>query len=610
MTLSVQSLAERHGISPFYPGPNGDILVPERTQLHFLKAMGVEHDAQVEMPNRGLATSPAQQRMCHFPEWLRERRAWGIAAQLYELRSERNWGIGDFADLAVLCEIAAEAGADFIGLNPLHALFLAEPRRCSPFSPSNRQFLNPLYIAVDRIEGFDGEIDENEVRRLRDKDLVDYDAVTRLKLDALARMWPRRAGADREALQTFTSQGGAALRNHATFEALSARMTAAGKGSGWKGWPGEYASPDKPAVHAFSEEHANQIEFHIWLQWLARKQLSEAAERARRADMRIGLYLDFAVGEAPDGSATWGSSGLAVSGVKIGAPPDVFSAGGQDWGLTPLSPARLARDDFQSYSTLMAAAMQDAGALRIDHAMSLRQLFWIPEGGTPAEGGFVLYPMNGMLHALAEASQNNGTVVIGEDLGHVPEGFREAMADAGIFSYRILYFERSAMRFTAPAAWPALSLACLSTHDLPTLKGWWSGGDIALRLEHGLIDDEAAALQSRMRKRERRELLRSMASDAVLPRRVSRSFANTAKIEGHAYEVLAAATHRFIARTRSRLACARLADAVGEEQPTNLPGTSDSYPNWQRKLPVPLEDIGSLSSFHAIAAVLNKERPR
>lgn len=605
-------LAERYGIAPSYPGLAGEVIVPESTRRHFMDAMGIRpEEADVAGSSLAAAVAEPPGHQCHFPGWLGVGRAWGVAAQLYEIRSERNWGIGDFADLGTLGEVVAEAGGDFIGLNPLHALFLAEPRRCSPFSPSNRQFLNPIYIAVDRVTGFDGSaIDEHELRELRETTFVDYAGVARMKLDALASIWRDHAKIDRDALAAFTSAGGDDLRRHALFEALSEHLAAAGHGSGWTQWPEDYASPDTPAVKSFAAENANRVDFHIWLQWLARKQLAEAADRARKAGMRIGIYLDFAVGEAPDGSATWGGPGLAVSGVKIGAPPDVFSANGQDWGLTPLSPVKLAQDGFQSYEALMNAAMLDAGALRIDHAMSLRQLFWIPEGSQAADGGFVRYPTDGMLRVLAEASRKNGTLLIGEDLGHVPEGFRETMAGASILSYRILYFERDGNRFIRPRAWPSLSIACLSTHDLPTLAGWWRGSDVALRLEHGLIGASEALRQRRARKFERREMLSAFSRNAVMGRRAARSLARTSSVQGTDYEKLAVAAHRFIARTSSRLACMRLADAVGEEHPTNLPGTSDGYANWQRKLQVSLEALPGMPLFNRLTAAMQKERPR
>lgn len=545
---------------------------------------------------------------CHIPDWLRARRAWGLSAQLYELRSGRNHGIGDFEDLGTLCEIAARAGADFIGLNPLHALFLAEPDRCSPFSPSNRRFLNPLYIAIDRVEGYEpAMVDAAAAERLRGTRFVDYAGVARLKLDTLRRIWRARPSADDAGLQAFRQQGGAALERHAAFEAIALRQSGEAVGGGWKAWPRELSSAEGSGVEAVLGEEADAVSFHCWLQWLARRQLAEVAARARAAGMRIGLYLDLAVGEAPDGSATWSAPELMLSDVHVGAPPDVFSEEGQDWGLAPMSPERLSSEGLEPYRALLRAALRDAGALRLDHAMALKQLFFIPAGRPPAEGRFVAYPMRRMMEALAEISRSEETIVIGEDLGHVPEGFRVAMAEARILSYRILYFERNGSRFIRPAAWPSLALACLSTHDLPTLRGWWSGSDVALRLEHGLIDAGNAARQTRERAAERRQLLRALAGSGLLPRALAKPPARP----GEPFlRTLAVAAHRYIARTPSRLASVRLADAVGEAHPTNLPGVADAYPNWRRRLDPSLESLAELPLFRAVTTAMAKERPR
>jgi 4-alpha-glucanotransferase len=614
MISALDSMARRHGIVRSYTGPGGKpMAVSDEVCRHLLGALGVDpedYDGMDGAPDAPADTRTSPERPCYFPDWLRARRAWGISTLLYELRSDRNWGIGDFEDLARLCEQSAKAGAHFVGLNPLHALFLAEPDRCSPFSPSNRKFLNPLYIAVDLLAGFEpGMADEQELRRLRLQDFVDYAGVAKVKLDVLGRIWRQRQAADGEALRDFEAEAGEALRHHALFEALSLQMKAEGRGSGWKDWPAAFARPDGAAVPAFAQTNADEVDFQIWLQWLARGQLGEAARRARAAGMKIGLYLDFAVGEAPDGSAAWSEPELTAGSVKIGAPPDVFSTTGQDWGLAPLSPRKLSEGNFADFRTIIDAVTQDAGALRIDHAMSLQQLFWIPENGIAADGGFVLYPTGGLLRTLAEVSLRKETIVIGEDLGHVPEGFRELMACAGIFSYRILYFEQARGRYRPARTWPALALACLSTHDLPTLRGWWVGSDVELRLEHGLIGRDAAARQRRARRLERRGMLRAFAGSAVLGRAARRSLQESELGDQASVEALTVAAYRFIARTPSRLVALRLADAVGEEHPTNLPGTAEGYPNWRRKLSVRLEDISAHPLFRSVTAALGKERP-
>jgi 4-alpha-glucanotransferase len=531
---------------------------------------------------------------CYMPDYLHEAPCWGITLQLYELRSSRNWGIGDFADLKTFCIMAGRAGADFVGLNPLHALFSAEPERCSPFAPSNRLFLNPLYIAPDLLEpdiAF-GD-DKSELASLRSAGMVDYAAVGTNKMKALLAIFLRRRATDATELEAFAAEGGLDLRRHAIFEALSSEMKGHGFGAGWKSWPLAYQDPAADDVAAFESGADAEIAFHIWLQWIARRQLAEAAEAGREAGLRIGLYLDLAVGEAPDGSATWSNRSDYLKSVTIGAPPDVFSTEGQSWGLAALSPRRLEASDDNAFSRLFDAAIKVSGAIRIDHAMALKQLFLIPEGFEASDGAYVEYPIGRLINRLAADSQAQRTIVIGEDLGVVPDGFREMMEKASILSYRILYFEQDTEGFIAPQDYPPLSLACTSTHDLPTLGGWWSGRDIDLRETFGLVDEVSSNDHRSARQSERARL-----ADAI-------------GIESEpSLHHLVVAAYRFMAQTASKLVAVRLADLAEETEPTNLPGTSKSYPNWQRKLTPRLEELEHLALWQIVTAVMRSERPR
>jgi 4-alpha-glucanotransferase len=628
MSLSaLDDLARRYGIALVHKGIDGtEFRISKATKQRVLAALGVKAETAAMVAESRRAAKKmepavlkaAEGKKCFLPEWLRNGRAWGITVQLYELRSQRNWGIGDFADLAVLCVVAAKAGADFLGTNPLHALFLAEPKRCSPFSPSSRLFLNPLYIAVDRVPGYTEAFAEPHlIRQLVDAPLVDYDGVATAKLKALRKLWELRKGSGGDAataaddFEEFRKKGGKALRLHALFEALSFHMVEEGRGAGWATWPEEYHDPKSKAVAAFARQNEDEIAFHIWLQWLAAMQLDAAKAAAKAAGMRIGLYLDLAVGEAPDGSARWSERDLFVPGVSVGAPPDFFTANGQDWGLSPLSPRALAENGCVPYRRMLDASMRYAGALRIDHAMSLWQIFFVPEGGTPSDGAYVRYPIEQLLATLADLSVEHEAIVIGEDLGNVPEGFREVMEEAGMLSYRILYFEQKNGGFTSPQDYPRLALACLSTHDLPTLRGWWRGDDIRLRKEHGLIDADAAAAQSSERAALRNSLIRTLLAckalkvQELMPAReaspTSRSAVPTS---------LVVAAHRFIAKTPSVLMGVRLADLTGESRPTNLPGTVDSYPNWRPKCPVPVEELAGFPLFRAITRAISEERPK
>jgi 4-alpha-glucanotransferase len=588
----IRAQARDLGIQAEYEGMDGTSHdVPESTLEKLVAAFG----QGTAMRPQSLKAPPGAS--CHLPDGPR---SWGVAVQLYQLRSARNWGIGDFADLEDLAVRLGGMGADFIGLNPLHAMFLADPARCSPFSPSNRRFLNPLYLAVDRIEGFDpAMIDKEEVERLRQTDLVDYPGVAEAKLRALEAVW--RGLGQPDATDDFRRRNGADLDRHALFDALSAHMVAAGHGAGWAAWPDEWRDPDGEHVAQFAGDHGADIAFYRWLQDQADRQLARARDACKAAGMGIGLYLDVAVGEAGDGSGSWGQPDV-LADVRIGAPPDYFNEGGQDWGLAPLSPAAMAASRAAPFGALMAGVMARAGAVRIDHALGLWQLFLIPEGAGAEAGTYARYPLDDMLRALAAASRDSETLVIGEDLGNVPPGFREMMEAANILSYRILFFERDKDGgFLPPEEYPGKALACLSTHDLPTFLGWWAGRDIELRTEFDLISPETAREQTEARPGERRDLVRALVRAGLLEDE------GIADSEQAPLDLVVAA-HRFVARTPARLMAVRLEDLAGDDRPVNLPSTADEYPNWRPKLPGTIDEITGSDTFGAIVAGIRAER--
>jgi 4-alpha-glucanotransferase len=583
---ALQRLARHHGLATEYDHGT----VPSATLETVLEGLGVDPEAAPR--GRGAPTRMTVPRdaRCHLPDWL-DRPAWGVFCQLYELRSARNWGVGDFADLAALARVVGAEGADFLGVNPLHALFLARPEQASPFSPSNRRFLNPLYIAPDLL----GEAPPPEVEALRRADLVDYRAVRDAKLPALRAAFGRFEGDPY--FDAFVAEGGAPLRLHALFETISA-LQAEETGAGWPSWPEPLRDPGSAEVAALAEEHAEELRFHLWLQWTARRQLGLAQRAAREAGMRLGLYLDLAVGEAPDGSATWSGAAAALPGVTVGAPPDMFSQTGQNWGLAAPSPRELERQDFAPFRKMIRAQLRDAGALRIDHAMALWQLFLIPEGAEPRDGTHLRFPMADMLRVLAEESRRAEAVVIGEDLGWVPEGFRPAMNRAGILSYRIVVFEQDETGFKPASAYPRAAMACLSTHDLPVIGNWWRADDVARREAHGLVSPEDSRLHRAHRVKERGWMLDLLGLEG--------DPGAEAPPEG-----LLEAAHRFIAATPCRLAAVRLADLVGPREPTNLPGVEETdYPNWRPRSPTPVEALARSDAFRSVCAVMRAARPR
>ena len=625
MTESLDRLAQMVGVETSYVALNGEVKkVSDDAKRAVLKAMGIAAGNEGEIAASIATNAPLPPEnlevpagvSCFVPDWLRNGRAWGIACQLYSLTSSRNWGIGDFEDLARLSEIAADAGADFVGVNPLHALFLAAPDHASPFSPSTRRFLNPLYIAVDKAPGFAGMEDALVAPdEIRQTEFVDYRAVANLKMKALGVLFrifeARGEEREREDFERFVLEEGSPLYLHALFETLSEAMVQQGNGPGWHGWPEQFRNPQSDAVRAFAEEQRERVTFHTWLQWLADRQLHDARERAVEAGLRLGLYLDLAVGVAPDGSATWSDRDLVVPAARIGAPPDYFNENGQDWGLAPISPTALVARSFEPYRDALDAVVRHAGALRIDHAMSLFRLFWIAENFGPADGVYVRYPFGEMLSTLAAVSHARRTLIVGEDLGVLPFGFREVMQNAEVQSYRVFFFERGEDDFFhPPERYPREAIACVTIHDLHTLAGWWSGHDIEVRRRIGMIEaDEAGRLQAR-RAHQRRRALGLLSEKGLLPPGMTAVMRGSAEAQADLPQDLAVAFHRLLARTPSRLFAVQAEDLTGTLDQVNIPGTVAEHPNWRRRLAVDLEGLANRPLFRAIVEALRDERPK
>jgi malto-oligosyltrehalose trehalohydrolase/4-alpha-glucanotransferase len=441
---------------------------------------------------------------CWLPPAIADRRRlWGIAAQLYLLRSATDWGIGDFRDLRSLVELAADRGADVIGLNPLHAMFPDDPEHASPYSPASRMLLNILNIDVATVPELlhrpelrdlvASESIEKKGKACRAKHLVDYAEVTAVKLSVLQRLCDAFYGsADLTRwhdFEAFRREEGEVLRRNCLFLALRehfAKQDAAH--ADWHSWPIEYRDPSSPAVGRFASENRGRLDFLAWLQWLADEQLAAAAAAASERGMVVGLYRDLAVGADRAGAETWANAAAVVSGAQVSAPPDIYNPAGQNWGLLPFHPRALRDEGYRSFIELVRANMRHAGGLRIDHAMGLQHLYWVPEGQQPAAGAYVRYPMEDLIGILALESHRHQCLIVGEDLGTVPEGFRERMAKANILSYRVLFFEQDAQTgaFLAPSDYPVAAVAVLGSHDLPTLRGWWEGRDLDLKEAHAL----------------------------------------------------------------------------------------------------------------------------
>jgi (1->4)-alpha-D-glucan 1-alpha-D-glucosylmutase len=563
---------------------------------------------------------------CYQPEAVRDDgRTWGPAVQLYTVRSQRNWGIGDFTDLRMLLEQWAEHGADVVGLNPLHALFPHNPEHASPYSPSSRLFLNSLYLDPERIDDF-GESEEARelvcssefqarLHTLRATELVDYGAVAAAKMSALELLYASfrqrhlalNTARSRE-FRDYQVKSGTALQRHALFEALQEHFFRQDPTTwGWSVWPEPYRDPASAEVAHFAEAKRERIEFFQWLQWQADRQLAEVSQRAFELQLGVGLYGDLAVSVDRGGAEAWSNQDLYALDASVGAPPDDFSLSGQNWGLPPMIPARLAQAGFGPFIATLRANMRDTGALRIDHVMGLMRLFWIPSGASPAEGVYVNYPLDELLGILALESQRHRCMVIGEDLGTVPDDVRRALSELRALSCRILYFERRAGgEFKAPDEYAAQALVSATTHDLPTLAGFWEGRDLALRTELNLFpSDELRERQMLERRQDRARLLFALEREGLLPSGLTLDPSSAPAMTLD----LMRAIQTYLARTPCKVLVVQLEDVLGQFNQVNLPGTSGQHPNWRRKLTLDLERWPQDHGFVELCNAASRVRP-
>jgi len=580
--------------------------VPEST-IHRLE-QALQRNA-TEPANR----AEAEPCRCFEPDWMaRQERRWGVAVQLYGLRSARNWGIGDFSDLKRLAQLAAERDADFVGVNPLHALYAAEPRRYSPYSPSSREFLNVLYIDPEAMQSLAisptardhiaKPAFQNRLQALRDEPLVDYEAVALIKREIFRLIFTDFATlCAREpdhpvvrAFAHFAKERGEVLRRFAIYQALSCHP---GFGDNWMSWPEEYRDPSGAAAHDFAKDDPLAVAYHEFLQWEADAQLTACAEAARAAGMAIGLYLDIAVGAGPESTEGWSEQANIVPGFHIGAPPDQWNEAGQDWGLAVFDPYALRRDSYRVLRRILHALMRHSAALRIDHVLGFYRLFLVPAGGKPVDGVYLRQPAEALCNMLAEESRANNCLIIGEDLGTVPSDFPGLLARHNILSCRLLIFARDGDRFLAPHEYPRNALVSIATHDLPPLIGFIEGVDIETRKQLGIYQDEQRYAQALQEREQERRRLREAIEAA--------GFATGEDIVG-----IVAAAYGFLARTPCALLTVAMEDLALERTQPNVPGTDERLPNWRRKLSRDLDDIFATPSTDAILGAVRQERPR
>ncbi|GAB7033497.1 4-alpha-glucanotransferase [Streptomyces sp. NPDC021749] len=541
-------------------------------------------------------------------------RSHGFLVQLYSLLSRHSWGMGDLGDLADLAAWSGRAlGSGFIQLNPLHAAVPGPPTDPSPYRPSSRRFPDPVHLRIEQIPEYAqlagaarlraGEL-AARAHALRDGvlergALIDRDAVWELKREALELLCavPLSPGR-RAAYCDFLAEQGRALEDHATWYAIAERH-----GPDWRAWPAGLRDPRSADTARLRPRLMDRIDFHCRLAWFTDQQLAAAQRAARDAGMPVGLVHDLAVGVHPSGADTWAQQDAFAAGMSIGAPPDAFNARGQDWGLPPWRPDALAATGYAPYRELLRGLLRHAGALRIDHVMGLFRLWWVPEGRPPTEGAYVRYDGEAMLSVLALEAHRAGAAVIGEDLGTVEPGVREALAERGVLGTSVLWFERDyagvdpttggEARILSPEEWRSDCLATVTTHDLPTTAARLTGDDLALRERLGLL----AGPPERERSRARCELAAwfgELTRRGLLPEGTGDE------------EAVIKAVHRFLLRTPAQLVGVWLPDAVGDRRPQNLPGTWEEYPNWRLPVagsdgrPHTLEELAASPRLHAL----------
>jgi 4-alpha-glucanotransferase len=518
-----------------------------------------------------------------------KRHAWGLTAQLYSLRRPGDGGLGDTRALEDLARHAANQGADALAISPMHAMFAADPEHYSPYSPSSRLFFNVLHadpanlLGSEAVEWAIEACDlQEEWARLEQLELIDWPAVAKARQCLLRELYRDFRESDGSLLGNFTAfcdAGGDALLQHCRFEALHGHMLGSGESGDWRNWPEHFRDPRHAAVQRFASQHADDVGFHAFAQWLVARGLESAQTVASGAGMGIGLIADLAVGADCAGSQAWSRQNELLQEVTVGAPPDILNRAGQNWGVSAFSPEGLRRHGFRAFIEMLQANLAHAGGIRIDHVMGLQRLWVIPHGGEPQDGAYLRYPMTDLLRLLALESHRHRALVIGEDLGTVPEGLREELARRNILGMRVLLFEQHDGRFIAPQHWPRNALATTSTHDLPSIKGWLAGNDIDWRLRAGHSRPEQESDDRAGRARESAAL-----ADAL---------AEHGRLQGAREDAEAClqASIDYIGGTPASLVLLPLEDATGIDQQPNLPGPGQLHPNWRRRQTLPVRQL-------------------
>lgn len=549
-------------------------------------------------------------------------KTWGMSVNLYSLQSKYSWGIGDFTDLEKIVNRMAGLKADFIGLNPLHAIPNTYPYGISPYSPISRLYKNFIYLDIEGIpevivsdeirEFIKSEAFRKKLRKLRKSVRIDYEKTAQLKELILRRAFEcfyeihyKKNSKRYKEFRHYLSVEGKCVESFATFHAIQDLFKKKKNVYSWQQWPAEYHDPKGDAVIAFRKEHEKEVLYYIYIQWLIDDQLLKISGRCKEVGMKIGLYHDLAVGAIASGSDAWNYQEI-IGDADVGAPPDDFNPQGQNWGFPPMVPDNLKETGYELFIETIRKNMKYGGALRIDHALGLYRLFWIPAGMSPENGAYLLQPAEDLLRIIALESQRNNTIVIAEDLGTIDDTFREMLQAFQMLSYRLFYFERNypGPSFKAPEQYPSMALCAITTHDLPTIYGYWAGRDIEVKKQLGIYGDEEAWKRDVIvRERDKSLVLSALKAQGIIPE----NFPSDPQLMPQLTHELCIAIYRYLAKSPCKLLLVSLDDIIGTLDQQNLPGTVDSHPNWMQKYPYSLEAIVLDQRFSGLSCLLDEK---
>lgn len=545
---------------------------------------------------------------------LKNRRTWGLSINLYSIKSENNWGIGDFTDLIRLVEEASKLKCNFIGINPLHAIPNTEPFGISPYSPISRLYKNFIYLDLNTIDEFN-EVKKNkdlslfkQIQELKNKEFIDYEKIANLKLNLLRKCFlsfyeeqylknTERANG----FKRYIDEEGIDLEKFAIFNLIYSFINKGKKIFGYEKWDDVYGKAGIELIENIKKKFKKEILFYMYIQWLIDLSLKSIYEKIEEKELIVGLYFDLAIGASKISSDVWSYKDLFVDKMSIGAPPDDFSPEGQNWGIPPLRPDKLRESGYELFIKTIRKNMKYGGALRIDHALGLFRLFWIPEGMSPKDGAYVKYPAEELIRIIALESVLNKCIVIGEDLGTIGENVRETLQKFKMLSYRLFYFERNYPdpSFLEPDKYPEMALCAITTHDLPTIYGYWIGRDIEMRKKFSkILDERYYDEQLSLRKRDKFLIVSALKKQGILPL----DYPEDTEMN----PILCNAIYEYLAKTPCMLLLVSIDDILGTIDQQNLPGVVAGYPNWKRKCKFTLEEIIDDRRFKDLALMLNK----